>query len=648
MEFHYLLNNLNNKQREAVVATRSNILVLAGAGSGKTRVLVHRIAWLLSVEKCSPYSIMAVTFTHKAANEMRNRLTNLIGTKQSGMWIGTFHSLANRLLRAHHADANLPYNFQVINSNDQLLLIKRIVNMLHMQEKEYPTHQGMYYINNKKDDGLRPQYVKTHGNPVEEKWLNLYYAYQAACDRAGLVDFSELLLRTYELCLNKPQIIHDYRKRFTNILVDEFQDTNCMQYSWIQMLAGQTGRIMIVGDDDQSIYGWRGAKIENIQRFMNDFPSSETIRLEQNYRSTNNIIQAANALIKNNDKRFTKKIWTADNSGEKISLYRALNELDESIFVVNSIKSWQDMGGSLKDCAILYRKNIQSHAFEEAMLQMEMPYHIYGKQRLCERKEIKNTLAYLRLISNSNDDDAYECIINTPSRGIGGRTIDIIRQTASDRQLTLWQATHAIIQEKILNKRTSQALKDFVDLIQKMANKISDMPLHIQIDRVVQYSGLRQIYEQENNDKNQECINSLEELFIAMHQYKNDNENLLPLQSFIANSTFYANEKQIKKTQDAVQLMTLHSSKGLEFPLVFLVGMEEGLIPNQTYLKKDKCVEGERRLAYVGLTRAMRKLTITYAENRNLYGKIVCYRPSRFIGEIPAGYVEEVYPRMQL
>ncbi|MDN6773674.1 MAG: DNA helicase II, partial [Enterobacterales bacterium] len=509
MDVSDLLNSLNDKQREAVAAPRSNLLVLAGAGSGKTRVLVHRIAWLLSVENCSPFSIMAVTFTNKAAAEMRHRIEHLIGTSQGGMWIGTFHGLAHRLLRAHHLDANLPQDFQILDSDDQLRLLKRIVKALNLDEKQWPPRQGMWYINNKKDDGLRPQHIESYGNPVEQTWLRVYQAYQEACDRAGLVDFAELLLRAHELWLNKPQILNHYRERFTNILVDEFQDTNRIQYAWIQMLAGNSGKVMIVGDDDQSIYGWRGAQVENIQRFLDDFPGAETIRLEQNYRSTSNILKAANALIENNDGRLGKKLWTEDGDGEKISLYCAFNELDESRFVVNRIKAWQDNGGSLNDCAILYRSNAQSRVLEEALLQVAMPYRIYGGQRFFERQEIKDALAYLRLISNRNDDAAYERVVNTPTRGIGDRTLDVIRQAARDRQLTLWQATHELIQEKVFAGRASGALQRFIELIDALASDTADMPLHVQTDRVVRDSGLRQMYEQEKGEKGQTRIENL-------------------------------------------------------------------------------------------------------------------------------------------
>ncbi|MDR0805524.1 MAG: DNA helicase II [Enterobacteriaceae bacterium] len=644
MDVSYLLESLNDKQREAVAASRTNMLVLAGAGSGKTRVLVHRIAWLLSVEHCSPYSIMAVTFTNKAAAEMRHRIDQLIGTSQGGMWIGTFHGLAHRLLRAHHLDANLPQDFQILDSEDQLRLLKRIIRAMNLDEKQWVPRQAMWYINNKKDDGLRPQHIDTYGNPTEGTWLRIYQAYQEACDRAGLVDFAELLLRAHELWLNKPQILNHYRERFTNILVDEFQDTNRIQYAWIRMLAGDSAKVMIVGDDDQSIYGWRGAQVENIQRFLKDFPAAETVRLEQNYRSTSNILKAANALIANNDGRLGKELWTDGAQGEPISLYCAFNELDEARFVVNRIKVFQDNGGALTDCAILYRSNAQSRVLEEALLQAAMPYRIYGGMRFFERQEIKDSLAYLRLIANTNDDAAFERVVNTPTRGIGDRSLDVIRHAARDRQITLWQSAIALLQEKVFAGRAAGAIQRFIELIEALGRETSELPLHVQTDRVIRDSGLRQMYEQEKGEKGQARVENLDELVTATRQFSFQDEDmdLTPLQAFLSHAALEAGESQADANQDAVQLMTLHSAKGLEFQQVFIVGMEEGMFPSQMSLDEGGRLEEERRLAYVGVTRAMQKLTLTYAETRRLYGKEVYHRPSRFVGELPEECIEEV------
>ncbi|CUX97115.1 DNA helicase II [Candidatus Hoaglandella endobia] len=647
MEVSSLLKSLNYKQRKAVVAPAGNLLVLAGAGSGKTRVLVHRIAWLLLVAKCSPYSVIGVTFTNKAAAEMSARIKHLVGNSQKGMWIGTFHGLAHRLLRLHHMDANLPHDFQILDSEDQLRLLKRLIRAMNMDEAQWSSRQAMLYIGVKKDEGLRPQHIESYGNPVEASWQRIYQAYQDTCDRAGLVDFAELLLRTHELWLNKPHILSHYRERFSNILVDEFQDTNQIQYAWIRMLAGgNKNNVMIVGDDDQSIYGWRGAQVENIQRFLDDFPGAQTIILEQNYRSTSNILHAANALISHNGYRLGKNLWTEDTEGEPITLYSAVNELDEALFVVNRIKLHHNNGGVLKDCAILYRSNTQSRVLEEALLQMGLPYRIYGGMRFFERQEIKDALAYLRLIANRNDDAAYERVVNMPTRGIGERTMEVVRQTANNKQLTLWQASRWLLTEHVFTGRAAYSLQSFLDLIEALAEETAELPLHLTTDIVIKNSGLWSIYEQEKGEKGQARIENLEELVTATRQFSyNDNEedqDLLPLQSFLSHAALEAGAGQADEYQDAVQLMTLHSAKGLEFPQVFIVGMEEGLFPRQMSINESGRLEEERRLAYVGVTRSMKKLTITYAETRRIYGKETYNQPSRFIGELPLSCVQKV------
>ncbi|VTP80557.1 DNA-dependent helicase II [Proteus vulgaris] len=526
----------------------------------------------------------------------------------------------------------------------QYRLIRRIVKSMNLDDKQWPARQGMWYINGKKDEGLRPQHIQTYGNPVETTWLKVYQAYQEACDRAGLVDFAELLLRAHELWLNKPQILEHYQNRFTNILVDEFQDTNRIQYAWIRMLAGQTGKVMIVGDDDQSIYGWRGAQVENIQNFLNEFPGAETIRLEQNYRSTSNILKAANALIANNSDRLGKNLWTEGAEGEPISLYCAFNDLDEARYVVGRIKRWQEEGGALTDCAILYRSNAQSRIMEEALLQAAMPYRIYGGQRFFERQEIKDALSYMRLTANRHDDASFERVVNTPTRGIGDRTLDIVRQVARDNQITLWESALQVIEHKMLAGRATAAIQRFLELIETLASETADMPLHVQTDRIIRDSGLKAMYEQEKGEKAQARIENLEELVTATRQfsYQDEDEDLMPLQAFLSHAALESGESQADAYQDAVQLMTLHSAKGLEFSQVFIVGVEEGMFPSQMSLDEGGRLEEERRLAYVGVTRAMKKLTLTYAENRRLYGKEVSHRPSRFIGELPKECVEEV------
>jgi DNA helicase-2/ATP-dependent DNA helicase PcrA len=584
MDVSYLLDSLNDKQREAVAASRTNMLVLAGAGSGKTRVLVHRIAWLLSVENCSPYSIMAVTFTNKAAAEMRHRIGQLMGTTQGGMWVGTFHGLAHRLLRAHHLDANLPQDFQILDSEDQLRLLKRLIKAMNLDEKQWPPRQAMWYINGQKDEGLRPHHIQSYGNPVEQTWQKVYQAYQEACDRAGLVDFAELLLRAHELWLNKPHILQHYRERFTNILVDEFQDTNNIQYAWIRLLAGDTGKVMIVGDDDQSIYGWRG-------RRWRTFSASSTISPARKPSAWSRTIarpaisSAANALIENNNGRLGKKLWTDGADGEPISLYCAFNDLDEARFVVNRIKTWQENGGALEQCAILYRSNAQSRVLEEALLQASMPYRIYGGMRFFERQEIKDALSYLRLIANRNDDAAFERVVNTPTRHRrphAGRGAPDLARSSADAVA----ACRELLQEKALAGRAASALQRFMELIDALAQETADMPLHVQTDRVIKDSGLRAMYEQEKGEKGQTRIENLEELVTATRQfsYNEEDEDLMPLQAFLSHAALEAGEGQADTWQDAVQLMTLHSAKGLEFPQVFIVGVEEGMFPSQMAL----------------------------------------------------------------
>ncbi|ABO25251.1 DNA helicase II [Shewanella loihica] len=647
MDVSSLLDGLNDKQREAVGAPQSSMLVLAGAGSGKTRVLTHRIAWLMQVEQQSPYSILAVTFTNKAAAEMRERVEKVSGSNMGRMWIGTFHGLAHRLLRTHYQDANLPQSFQILDSDDQLRLIKRILKSLNLDEKQYPPRQAQGYINGKKDQGLRPKHIDAGGFPIEQNLLKIYQVYQESCDRAGLVDFAEILLRAHELWLNKPHILEHYQERFKNILVDEFQDTNAIQYAWIRVLAGSTANVMIVGDDDQSIYGWRGAQVENLHRFLQDFPAAQTIRLEQNYRSSGNILNASNELIANNPDRLGKKLWTEDKDGEKIGLYCAFNEMDEARFIVGRITDWQDMGGNLSDCAILYRSNAQSRVLEEALLHKGMAYRIYGGLRFFERQEIKDAMGYLRLISNKNDDAAFERIINTPTRGIGDRTLDILRSTARQQELTLWQTCLRLLDEKVLSGRAANAVRSFMDLIVTLQQETAEQSLHRMTDHVIQASGLKAMYEAEKGEKARARVENLEELVTAARTFvmPEDLEDMGELNAFLSHAALEAGEGQADAFTDAVQLMTLHSAKGLEFPMVFMAGVEEGIFPSQMAMDEGDRLDEERRLCYVGMTRAMKQLYITYAESRRIYGRENYARPSRFIKEIPGDYVQEIRMR---
>ncbi|EGR3203531.1 DNA helicase II [Vibrio parahaemolyticus] len=650
MDPSLLLDGLNDKQREAVAAPLENLLVLAGAGSGKTRVLVHRIAWLMSVEQASPFSIMSVTFTNKAAAEMRGRIEELMMGSASGMWNGTFHGICHRILRAHYLDAKLPEDFQIIDSDDQQRLLKRLIKAQNLDEKQWPARQVAWWINGKKDEGLRPAHIDAYHDPVTKTYLQLYTAYQEACDRAGLVDFAEILLRAHELLRDNKFVREHYQARFKHILVDEFQDTNNIQYAWLRMMAGPECHVMIVGDDDQSIYGWRGAKVENIEKFTREFPSVTTIRLEQNYRSTKTILEASNTLIANNTERMGKELWTDGVVGEPISVYSAYNELDEARFAVNKIKEWQDKGGALNDAAMLYRNNAQSRVLEEALIQAGLPYRIYGGMRFFERQEIKDALAYMRLMANRNDDAAFERVVNTPTRGLGDKTLETIRRAARDRGCTMWEASVAMLDEQVLAGRAAGALGRFIELITALEDDTLEMPLHEQTDHVIKYSGLFVMYEQEKGEKSKARIENLEELVTATRQFEKpeEAEEMSLLTAFLTHAALEAGEGQADEFEDAVQLMTLHSAKGLEFPLVFMVGVEEGMFPSQMSAEEAGRLEEERRLCYVGMTRAMQKLYITYAEMRRLYGQDKYHKPSRFIRELPETCLDEVRMKAQV
>jgi DNA helicase-2/ATP-dependent DNA helicase PcrA len=654
------LNELNERQYEAVTAPPQNMLVLAGAGSGKTKVLTSRIAYLVQAHQVSPFSILSVTFTNKAAAEMRHRLESLLGQgsvgssfSRHGMWIGTFHGLAHRFLRTHYREAKLPESFQVLDSDDQQRLIRRILKSLNLDEKRYPAKQITWYINGKKDEGIRPKHIDPYDH-TEQVMLNVYTTYQEACDRAGLVDFAEILLRSHEVLATHPEVLSHYRKRFRHVLVDEFQDTNKIQYAWIRLISGAhegnvaedtpPSNVMIVGDDDQSIYGWRGARVENIHNFQRDFSNVEVIRLEQNYRSTANILKAANQVISNNSDRLGKDLWTEGQEGDPIALYSAFNELDEARFIVGNIKKWQEDGGSLTESAILYRNNAQSRVLEEALLQAGLKYRIYGGLRFFERQEIKDALAYLRMVANRDDDAAFERVINTPARGIGEKTLQTIRDAARSQDLTMWQASGRLINEKLLPARAMAAVQGFLDLVEQMQKDIEPLQLHEQADHVIRTSGLMAMYQAEKGEKGQTRVENLEELVTACRQYEPDEnmEEIPILAAFLSHASLESGESQADDFEDAVQLMTLHSAKGLEFPLVFLAGVEEGMFPSQQSADAPDRLEEERRLAYVGMTRAMQRLFITYAETRRMYGQEHYHRPSRFIGEMPSECVYEV------
>ncbi len=651
MDVSDLIDSLNDHQREAVAAPLQNMLVLAGAGSGKTRVLVQRIAWLMRVEHASPHSILAVTFTNKAAAEMKARVEQTVGGNIHGMWIGTFHGLAHRLLRMHFQEAKLPQSFQVLDSDDQLRLVKRTIRALNLDEKKWPAKQALWYINGKKDEGLRPQHIETHYDPTEQTFVSIYKSYQDSCDRAGLVDFAELLLRAHELWLNNPELLEHYQKRFSHILVDEFQDTNAIQYAWLNMLGIKRSHVMIVGDDDQSIYGWRGAKIENIQRFLKDFDNAQTIRLEQNYRSSANILNAANKLIANNNNRLGKDLWTEDTEGEKISIYTAFNEIDEARFIAGRINQWKIDDGTLDDVAILYRSNAQSRLLEEALLQAQLPYRIYGGLRFFERQEIKDALAYMRLINNRDDDAAFERVINTPTRGIGNQTVALVRAAARNLEMTLWQACKKMIADDELKGRAAKTIGLFIELIDQLEDDSTNLDLDQQVNHVIQHSGLKAMYQAEKGERAQARIENLNELVTACQTYEVDpelEEEQTPLTSFLTHAALEAGESQADEYEPAIQLMTMHSAKGLEFPLVFIAGLEEGMFPSQQSQEDISRLEEERRLCYVGMTRAMRKLYLCHAESRRLYGQEKNHKASRFLRELPAECVEEIRLQSQV
>ena len=653
MDVSLILDSLNEQQRNAVASPAEKLLVLAGAGSGKTRVLVHRIAWLLQAEQASPFAVLAVTFTNKAAREMRGRIETLLGQSFNGMWVGTFHGLAHRLLRSHWAEAGLPQDFQILDAEDQFRLIKRINRSLHIDEDKWPARQCQWYINTQKDEGLRAVNIEHFDDNYTKTMLDVYTAYEEACTRGGMIDFGEILLRAHELWLKNPQILEHYQKRFQYILVDEFRDTNAIQYAWLRVLAGgnygRNKQLMVVGDDDQSIYGWRGARIENIQQFNVDFADAEIVRLEQNYRSTSTILKAANGLIANNQGRLGKKLWTEGVEGEHISLYEALNEQDEARFIVDRLQDWFNNGNQRSDAAILYRSNAQSRELEEALLRVGMPYRIYGGHRFYERLEIKNALAYLRLLANRNDDTAIERIINVPTRGIGGRSLDVIRTVARTENVSLWQACARCVNENLAGSRAVNAILAFLELIDKLQSECEGLELHEKVERVIANSGLIQHHEKEGGEKALARKENLEELVNAASNFDDvalgdevDVKSPAFLAAFLDQASLDAGDTQADETDDAVQLMTLHSAKGLEFPLVFLAGMEEGLFPHRMSMDKIASLEEERRLCYVGITRAKSKLYLTHAESRRLHGEVNLCRPSRFIKEIPKELIDEI------
>jgi ATP-dependent DNA helicase UvrD/PcrA len=641
-----LLSSLNEAQRAAVAAPLGAVLVLAGAGSGKTRVLTHRAAWLILEHGVSPHGLMAVTFTNKAASEMRGRIESLLGVPADALWIGTFHGLSHRMLRRHWREARLPQSFQILDQDDQERLVRRIIREQNLDEQRWVPREVQGFINSSKDEGRRSRNLADRDDPTRKQLIHLYRLYEDRCEQAGVVDFAELLLRSFELLRDAPGLGDYYRDRFRHVLVDEFQDTNGIQYDWLKLLVGKTGAPFVVGDDDQSVYRWRGARVENMQHFRREFGAT-VYKLEQNYRSTQVILGAANAVIAKNADRMGKELWTAVEGGEPIRVYAAFNERDEADFVIDRIREHQRRGLPLAAAAVLYRSNAQSRAFEEALMAARIPYRVYGGLRFFERAEIKDALSYLRLTQSRDDDIAFERVVNLPARGIGGATLDLLRADARGGGRSLWQAALALADA--LPARAAGALRGFHALIERLAAAIAELPLHEQVQHVIQHSGLRDHHAKEKDNKGEARVENLDELVNAAEAFVPGlDDGLSPLGSFLAHATLESGETQAATGLDCVQLMTLHSAKGLEFPTVFIVGLEEGLFPSEhSAFDADRLPE-ERRLCYVGITRAMQRLYLTHAESRRIFGRTSYRDPSRFLSELPPQALEDVRPRISV
>ncbi len=644
MDVSYILDELNPIQREAVTDESHHSLILAGAGSGKTKVITHKVAWLSSVKGVNPLSLLTVTFTNKAAKEMRGRIENILEENLNQMWCGTFHGIFHRMLKMHWQEAKLVKDFSVIDSEDQIRVLKRVIQNMNLDLDTWQPRDTQWFINKQKDEGRRKAKLNINATFVEEKMVDIMDEYQKTCDREGLVDFAEILIRSFELLDQNSELLKHYQARFQHILVDEFQDTNEIQYLLLKKLVGKNGRMTVVGDDDQSIYSWRGAKSTNIKRFTKDFNEVKTIKLEQNYRSSKNILACANSVIRNNPDRLGKELWSQKDEGEQVKVYRAFNERDEASFIVGIIKRWLEEGGSLSDTAIIYRSNAQSRILEDAILNSELPYRIYGGVRFYERMEIKNALAYAKLAINKNNDSQFERVINTPTRGIGVKTMDQIREFAKKNNLSLWQASEQIIANK--ETKAAQNISNFFDVIEKLEEMNFDENLDTFFENVISLSGLKEFHGKEPGEKGRSRVENLEELisatseFFSLGEDKNDGRSLLEL--FLDQASLDAGENQANENEDAIQMMTLHSSKGLEFPLVFIAGCEEGLFPHRRSAEDPKQLAEERRLCYVGMTRAMERLYLTHAESRNIYG-IDSFSPvSRFIKEIPEELIYEI------
>ena len=641
MQADQILVQLNEQQREAVTSSGSNVMVVAGAGSGKTRVLVHRIAWLIAVEQIPPQNIFAVTFTNKAAKEMSSRVSKILGYESKGMWIGTFHGIAHRFLRLHWSDADLDQNFQILDADDQLRQIKKIIKESSFDESRYPPKEITWFINSQKDLGLRPD--RSKGKKGFEHYVEIYAAYERLCRQNNLVDFGELLLRFYETLKNNDPLLKHYQNRFENILVDEFQDTNEIQYQIIKLITGSEGRAFIVGDDDQSIYRWRGANPDSMPRFRNDFLDPRSIKLEQNYRSTKNILNAANSIISNNNGRLEKNLWTDEESGPLIKLHQNFDEYEEASNIIETIES---KSGKIKlsDIAVLYRSNAQSRVIEEALIRRSIPYRVYGGFRFFDRAEVKDALAYLRLTQNIADDIAFERACSVPPKGIGAQTMDKIKNHAKDEGLCLYASSDQLIQGKTLANRATKSLGAFLGGLNETKNLISDQTLEKQFEIVIEQSKLIPHLKEKKTEQSATKIDNILELINAAHGFRQpfEDDDLTPMQSFLAHAALESGENQASEWQESVQLMTMHSAKGLEFPLVFIAGMEDGLFPHTRSQLDPGGLEEERRLCYVAVTRSMRELYISYSSQRMLHGNMINSQPSRFLYEIPNELIDDL------
>ena len=651
MDVSYILDNLNDEQRQAVTSEKQHLMVLAGAGSGKTRVLVHKVAWQVEALRKSPSSIMAVTFTNKAASEMRSRIEELLQSPAIDLWCGTFHGLSHRLLKRFNKEADLASGFTILDSDDQLRIIKRISKELNLDEAAWPSRQSQWQINAWKDDGLRSSKVKDNGDFFKETIKNIYKQYEEVCIQDNLLDFGELLLKSYEV-IKKNKVVRSYfHTRFKTVLIDEFQDTNSIQYKWLLEISSKDASITAVGDDDQSIYGWRGAKVENVATFTKTFKGSETIRLEQNYRSTNVILSAANALIENNNDRLGKNLWTEQLEGENIVLYQAYNEQDEARFTADILKEWMNKGELYEDAAVLYRSNAQSRALEEALLRSSIPYRIYGGQRFYERLEIKNAISYLKIIFNHSDNPAFERSISNPTRGVGEKTLNKIRSAAKKFNISYIKSSAKLLDEGVISGRGGSGLRSYLELITTCREIAETNTLSELMEYIIQTSGLYAYHGKEPGEKGKTRTENLEELISATKNFEqsvaDSKKNIEIAEDYLDMISLDSGDRQASEYDDAAQLMTLHSAKGLEFKLVIMTGLEESLFPHGRSMDSISQLEEERRLCYVGITRAMQKLYITYAESRRLHGADTFNPPSRFIKEIPTKFMDEIRPRAQ-